>query len=62
MSRTIVLIHGAWVTPLSRQPFIGFFQEPPRGIFAYERSAYRALASVLFTWRGWREVVRWSIS
>lgn len=27
MSRTIVFIHGAWVTPLSWQPFIGFFGE-----------------------------------
>jgi pimeloyl-ACP methyl ester carboxylesterase len=27
VSRTIVLIHGAWVTPLSWQPFIGFFEE-----------------------------------
>jgi pimeloyl-ACP methyl ester carboxylesterase len=140
VSQTIVFIHGAWVTPLSWQPFVGFFEErgytciapawpgkdrsveairadpsplmglgiaeivdhyeliiralpeppilighsfgglfvqilldrglgsagvaidaaPPKGIFAYEPSAYRALASVLFTWRGWRKVVRWS--
>jgi pimeloyl-ACP methyl ester carboxylesterase len=138
--RTVVFIHDAWVTPLSWEPFIGFFQErgytciapgwpgkdrsveairadpsplvgvgigeivehyeriiralpeppilighsfgglfvqilldrglgaagvaidpaPPQGIFAYEPSAYRSLASVLFTWRGWRRVVRWS--
>ncbi len=33
---------------------------PPRGVFAFEPSAVRSLASVLTTWRGWRKVVRWS--
>ncbi len=33
---------------------------PPRGVLAFEPSAFRALASVLLTWRGWRKVVRWS--
>lgn len=140
MSRTVVFVHGAWVTPRSWEPFIGFFEgrgytclapawpgkdrsveairadpspliglgiaeivdhyariirdlpeppilighsfgglvvqvlldqglgaagvaidsAPPQGIFAYEPSAYRALASVLLTWGGWRKVVRWS--
>lgn len=32
----------------------------PRGVFAFEPSAVRSLASVLFTWRGWRKVVRWT--
>ncbi len=34
---------------------------PPRGVLAYEPSAYRALASVLLTWRGWRKAVRWTV-
>jgi pimeloyl-ACP methyl ester carboxylesterase len=33
---------------------------PPRGVLVFEPSAFRSLASVLFTWRGWRKVVRWS--
>ncbi len=33
---------------------------PPRGVLAFEPSAYRSLASVLITPRGWRKVVRWS--
>ena len=33
---------------------------PPRGVLIYEPTAFRALASVLLTWRGWRKVVRWS--
>ncbi len=33
---------------------------PPRGVLAYEPSAFRSLASVLLTWRGWRKVVRWT--
>jgi pimeloyl-ACP methyl ester carboxylesterase len=32
----------------------------PRGVFAFEPSAFRSLASVLFTWRGWRKVVTWT--
>jgi pimeloyl-ACP methyl ester carboxylesterase len=32
----------------------------PRSVFAFEPSAFRSLASVLFTWRGWRKVLRWS--
>jgi pimeloyl-ACP methyl ester carboxylesterase len=27
VSRTIVFVHGAWVTPLSWEPFLGFFRE-----------------------------------
>jgi len=140
MTRTIVFIHGAWVTPACWESFRGFFSErgyqciapawpgkdrpvgairsdpspllglgiaeiadhfervvralpeppilvghsfgglivqilldrglgacgvaidpaPPRGVFAFEPSAVRSLASVLTTWRGWRKVVRWS--
>ncbi len=33
---------------------------PPKGVLAFEPSAVRSLASVLFTWRGWRKVVHWS--
>jgi hypothetical protein len=33
---------------------------PPKGVFAFVPSSFRALASVLLTWRGWRKVVRWS--
>jgi len=33
---------------------------PPKGVLAVEPSAFRSLASVLLTWRGWRKVVRWS--
>lgn len=33
---------------------------PPRGIWAFEPTAIRALASVLLTPLGWRRVVRWS--
>lgn len=140
MSRTVVFIHGAWVTPKCWESFDGFFRErgyatlapawpgkdrsieairsdpsalaglgiaeivdhyeqviralpeppilvghsfgglfvqilldrglgacgvaidpaPPRGVMSFEPSAYRSLASVLLTWRGWRKVVRWS--
>ena len=140
MTQTIVLIHGAWVTPKCWEPFVGFFEEhgyqciapawpgkdrpieairadpsplagigigeivdhyeriiralpkppilighsfgglfvqilldrglgsagvaidpaPPRGVFVFEPSAFRSLASVLLTWQGWRKVVRWS--
>lgn len=35
---------------------------PPRGVLAFEPSAFRSLASVLFTWRGWRTVVHWSFA
>jgi pimeloyl-ACP methyl ester carboxylesterase len=35
---------------------------PPKGVFAYEPSSLRALASVLLTWRGWQRVVRWSFA
>ena len=35
---------------------------PPRGVLVYEPSAFRALASVLLTWRGWRKAVRWSFA
>ena len=27
MSRTVVFIHGAWMTPLCWEPFVGFFQQ-----------------------------------
>ena len=33
---------------------------PARGVLVLEPSTYRALGSVLLTWRGWRRVVRWS--
>lgn len=33
---------------------------PPKGVLAFEPSAFRSLASVLLTWRGWRRVVHWS--
>jgi len=33
---------------------------PPRGVLVYEPTAFRALASVLLTWQGWRKVVHWS--
>lgn len=35
---------------------------PPRGVMVYEPTAIRSLASVLGTWAGWREVVRWKYS
>jgi pimeloyl-ACP methyl ester carboxylesterase len=140
MSRTIVFLHGAWVTPACWEPFRGYFEEcgyatlapawpgkerpiaairddpaplrglgiaeivahyeqviralpeppilvghsfgglfvqilldrglgacgvaidpaPPKGVLVFEPSAFRALASVLLTWGGWRTVVRWS--
>ena len=140
MARTIVFLHGAWVTPLCWEPFHGHFSRlgfeciapawpgkdrpveairadpspllrlgigeivdhyaqaiarldeppilighsfgglfvqilldrglgaagvaidsaPPRGVLIYEPTAVRALASVLFTWRGWRKIVHWS--
>lgn len=33
---------------------------PPKGVLAFEPSAFRSLGSVLLTWRGWRKVVHWS--
>jgi len=33
---------------------------PPKGVFVYERTAVRSLASVLLTWQGWRKVVHWT--
>jgi len=140
MARTIVFIHGAWVTPLCWEPFRGYFSRlgyecvapawpgkernieairadptplqglgiaeivdhyaaivrgleeppvlighsfgglfvqllvdrglgaagvaidsaPPRGVLVYEPTAFRSLASVLLTWRGWRKIVHWS--
>ena len=140
MTMTIVLIHGAWVTPKSWEPFRSWFTErgyhcvapawpgkdrpieeiradptplidlgiaeivdhyeqviralpeppilighsfgglvvqilldrglgtcgvaidpaPPKGVLAFEPSAFRSLASVLLTWRGWHKVVRWT--
>jgi pimeloyl-ACP methyl ester carboxylesterase len=33
---------------------------PPRGVIAYELSAYRSLGGVLLTPGGWHKVVRWS--
>jgi pimeloyl-ACP methyl ester carboxylesterase len=33
---------------------------PPSGVWAFEPSAFRSLASVIFTWRAWRKIVRWS--
>ena len=35
---------------------------PPRGVLAFEPSAFRSLGSVLLTWRGWGKVVRWSFA
>jgi pimeloyl-ACP methyl ester carboxylesterase len=35
---------------------------PPKGVLVFEPTAYRALLSVLTTWRGWRKVVRWSFA
>lgn len=142
MTRTIVFIHGAWVTPLCWEKFVPFFEArgyrclapawpgkdrpidairadpsplaglgigeivdhydriirelpepptlighsfgglfvqilldrglgaagvaidsgPPRGVWAFEPTAVRALISVLLTWRVWRKVVRWKFS
>jgi alpha-beta hydrolase superfamily lysophospholipase len=39
VSQTIVFIHGAWVTPLSWQPFVGFFEE-------------RGYTCIAFAWPG----------
>ena len=36
------------------------FPSEPNGVFAFEPTAFRSLASVLFTPLGWRKVVRWS--
>jgi pimeloyl-ACP methyl ester carboxylesterase len=33
---------------------------PPSGVWAFEPTAFRALASVILTWRGWQRVVHWS--
>ena len=33
---------------------------PPSGVWAFEPTAFRSLASVILTWRGWRKIVRWS--
>jgi pimeloyl-ACP methyl ester carboxylesterase len=140
MSRRIVFIHGAWVTPRCWDPMVGFFKArgyeclapawpgkdrpveairadpspllglgigeiaahyeqlvraldeppimighsfgglivqllldrglgvagvaldpaPPSGVWAFEPTAFRSLASVILTWRGWRKIVRWS--
>jgi pimeloyl-ACP methyl ester carboxylesterase len=35
---------------------------PPKGVWAFEPSAIRSLASVLLTPFGWRRVVRWSFA
>ena len=142
MTRTIVFIHGAWVTPLCWERFVPFFEQkgyrclapawpgkdrpvdeirkdpsplaglgvaeivdhydklirgleeppilighsfgglftqllldrglgaagvaidsaPPRGVWAYEPTAFRSLLTVLLQWRVWRKVVRWKYS
>lgn len=33
---------------------------PPSGVWAFEPTAFRSLASVILTWRGWRKIVRWT--
>ena len=50
----ILLDHGLGAAGVALDP------AAPRGVFAFEPSAFRSLASVLFTWRGWRKVVRWT--
>jgi pimeloyl-ACP methyl ester carboxylesterase len=140
VAKRIVFIHGAWVTPLCWEPFLGYFTKlgheciapawpgkdrsveairadpsplaglgigeiadhyarivggldeppilighsfgglfvqilldrglgaagvaidsaPPKGVLVFEPTAFRSLASVLLTWRGWRQVVRWT--
>lgn len=35
---------------------------PPRGVWAYEPTALRALLTTLLHWRVWRKVVRWKYS
>jgi pimeloyl-ACP methyl ester carboxylesterase len=35
---------------------------PPKGVWAFEPSALRALLGVLLTWRFWRKAVRWSFA
>jgi pimeloyl-ACP methyl ester carboxylesterase len=35
---------------------------PPKGVWAYEPTAFRALLTVLLQWRVWRKVVRWKYS
>lgn len=35
---------------------------PPKGVWAFEPTAVRALIGVLLTWRGWRKAVRWKFS
>jgi pimeloyl-ACP methyl ester carboxylesterase len=35
---------------------------PPRGVWAYEPTALRALLTTLMHWRVWRKVVRWKYS
>jgi pimeloyl-ACP methyl ester carboxylesterase len=35
---------------------------PPRGVWAYEPTAFRSLLTVLLQWRVWRKVVRWKYS
>jgi pimeloyl-ACP methyl ester carboxylesterase len=142
MSRTIVFIHGAWVTPACWEPMVGWFEArgyrclapawpgkdrpieeirrdpspllglgvgeivdhyekivrdldappilighsfgglftqilldrglgaagvaidsaPPKGVFAYQPTSFRALLSVLLTPFVWRKVVRWSFA
>lgn len=35
---------------------------PPKGVWAYEPTAFRSLLTVLLRWRVWRKVVRWKYS
>jgi pimeloyl-ACP methyl ester carboxylesterase len=33
---------------------------PPKGVLALQPTVLKSLSGVLFTWRGWRKIVRWS--
>ncbi len=33
---------------------------PPKGVLALQPTVLKSLHGVLFTWRGWRKIVRWS--
>jgi pimeloyl-ACP methyl ester carboxylesterase len=33
---------------------------PPKGVFALYPTVLKSFARILFTWRGWRKIVRWS--
>jgi pimeloyl-ACP methyl ester carboxylesterase len=43
-------------------PGVAIDSAPPQGIFAFYPTAFRSLARVLTTWRGWQKIVRMPFS